>query len=262
VSQTSEKSPYLRVPNPVAPLPHVLLPKRGERLVRALPRPQARRELVKVLLGESSPPQGHGALHPLVFTRRQSNGPLTPVRFGEPVPPHGRRLRPPTAQPLRQVPQGLFQVLGLPRCPHPVDPRRAVFARAVRRLAQKGPLPQVRQRRETPLWILLRLLCNPLAVRCEGWGSPSRSPLSSQANGMPGGAFPPGGSLGLGSPPSSVLCSAKTALSPSGVASRPHASPSLVCFLALGSWRLVHGRKLALTARALGQPLPLLFRSG
>ena len=50
---------------------------------------------------------------------------------------------------------------------------------------------------------------------------------------MPGVAFPPVGSLGLGSPPSSVLCSAKTAPRPSWVASRPLAPPYLVCFLGL-----------------------------
>jgi len=77
---------------------------------------------------------------------------------------------------------------------------------------------------------------------------------------MPGVAFPPVGSLGLGSPPSSVLCSAKTALYPSRVASRALASQYLVCFLSLCSLRLVHGRKLAINARALGLPVPLLFR--
>src|SRR2546425_578627 len=50
---------------------------------------------------------------------------------------------------------------------------------------------------------------------------------------MPGVAFPPVGSLGLSSPPSAVLCSAKTARRPSWVASLPLASPYLVCFLAL-----------------------------
>ena len=64
---------------------------------------------------------------------------------------------------------------------------------------------------------------------------------------MPGVAFPPVGSLGLGSPPSSVLCSAKTACSPSRVASLALASQYLVCFLTLCSLRLVPGRKLPST---------------
>jgi len=64
---------------------------------------------------------------------------------------------------------------------------------------------------------------------------------------MPGGAFPPVGSVGLGSPPSSVLCAAKTARSPSRVASLALASQYLVCFLILCSLRLVHGRKLPST---------------
>jgi hypothetical protein len=54
---------------------------------------------------------------------------------------------------------------------------------------------------------------------------------------MPGVAFPLVGSLGLGSPPSLVLCSAKTARCPSWVASRPLASQYLVCFLGLCSLR-------------------------
>ena len=77
---------------------------------------------------------------------------------------------------------------------------------------------------------------------------------------MPGVAFPPMGSLGLGSPSSSVLCSAKTARSPSWVASLALASQYLVCFLALCPLRLVHGWKLPMNARALGQPVPLVFR--
>ena len=64
---------------------------------------------------------------------------------------------------------------------------------------------------------------------------------------MPGVAFPPVGPLGLGSPPSSVLCSAKTACSPSRVASLALASQYLVCFLTLCSLRLVPGRKLPST---------------
>src|SRR5262245_36764180 len=54
---------------------------------------------------------------------------------------------------------------------------------------------------------------------------------------MPGVAFPPVGSLGLGSPPSPVLCSAKTARGPSWVASLPLASQYLVCSLDLCSLR-------------------------
>ena len=50
---------------------------------------------------------------------------------------------------------------------------------------------------------------------------------------MPGVAFPLVGSLGLGSPPSSVLCSAKTARCPSWVASLPLAPQYPACFLAL-----------------------------
>ena len=52
---------------------------------------------------------------------------------------------------------------------------------------------------------------------------------------MPGVAFPPVGRLGLTSPPSSVLCSAKTARCPSWVASLPLASQYLGCSLALCS---------------------------
>src|SRR5215510_8229660 len=57
---------------------------------------------------------------------------------------------------------------------------------------------------------------------------------------MPGVAFPPVGPVGLSSPPSLVLCSAKTARCPSWVASLPLASQYPVCFLDLcsqsGSW--------------------------
>jgi hypothetical protein len=60
---------------------------------------------------------------------------------------------------------------------------------------------------------------------------------------MPGVAFPLVGRLGLTSPPSAVLCSAKTARYPSRVASLPLASQYLVCFLGLCSVRLVRARK-------------------
>jgi hypothetical protein len=52
---------------------------------------------------------------------------------------------------------------------------------------------------------------------------------------MPGVAFPAVGSLGLGSPPSAVLCSATTARRPSWVASLPRASQYPICSLDLCS---------------------------
>jgi hypothetical protein len=73
---------------------------------------------------------------------------------------------------------------------------------------------------------------------------------------MPGVAFPPVGSLGLGSPPSTVLCSAQTAPCPSRVASLALAAQYLVCFLALCSLRLVHGRKLPSTPGLLVNRYP------
>src|SRR5262249_12243186 len=76
----------------------------------------------------------------------------------------------------------------------------------------------------------------------------------------PGVAFPPVGRLGLTSPRSSVLCSATTAPCPSRVASLPLAPRYLVCFLTLCSLWLGGGWKLSTAARALGQPVPLLFR--
>ena len=93
------------------------------------------RELVKVLRINGSYQHGHGALHDLVLKRRQPNRTLTPIGLGEPLPLHGRRLIPPTAQPLVQVPQVLLQVLGVSFRRHPVDPRRTIFARPVIRLA-------------------------------------------------------------------------------------------------------------------------------
>src|SRR4029450_6839527 len=158
---------------------------------------------------------------------------LTPIGLAQPVPLHGRGLIPPAAQPLVQVPQVLFQVLGIRLCRYPVDPRRTVFARPVIRLAPKVHVHQVSQRRKDHLWRLLCLLGNPLELCCDGWGSRSISHLSSQSNGMPGLAFPPVGRLGLTSPPSAVLCSAKTARCPSWVASRPLASQYPVCSLGL-----------------------------
>jgi hypothetical protein len=77
---------------------------------------------------------------------------------------------------------------------------------------------------------------------------------------MPGVAFPPVGRLGFTSPRSSVLCSAKTARYPSRVASLALASQYLACFLALCSLRLMRERKLSSHARALGHPVPLVFR--
>lgn len=68
------------------------------------------------------------------------------------------------------------------------------------------------------------------------------------------------GRLGLTSPRSPVLCFATTAPYPSRVASLPLASQYLVCFLTLCSLWLVDARKLPINARALGHPVPLLFR--
>jgi hypothetical protein len=64
-----------------------------------------------------------------------------------------------------QVPQVVFQVLGIRFCRHPIHPWRAIFARPVIRLAQKVYVHQVSQRGEDHLWIPFGLLCNPLELR-------------------------------------------------------------------------------------------------
>ena len=77
---------------------------------------------------------------------------------------------------------------------------------------------------------------------------------------MPGVAFPPVGPVGYGSPPSSVLCSAKTATVPlSGRFARrslPDTLPASVAFVVslTGSWS---GWKPPDHARAFGHPVPL-----
>ena len=75
---------------------------------------------------------------------------------------------------------------------------------------------------------------------------------------MPGVAFPPGGRLGLASPPSSVLCSTKIALCPSRAASFVTRVP-IPCVLPLVRGvptGLVCGAKPPAHARAFGRPVP------
>ena len=75
---------------------------------------------------------------------------------------------------------------------------------------------------------------------------------------MPGVAFPPVGRLGLASPPSSVLCSTKTALCPSRAASLVTRVP-IPCVLPLVRGvptGLVCGAKPPAHARAFGHPVP------
>jgi hypothetical protein len=67
--QAVEKSTHIRVHDPVDPLRPTLLPKRGERLVRAASWSKAIRERIKVLLIDGSQQHGHRALHDLVFKR-------------------------------------------------------------------------------------------------------------------------------------------------------------------------------------------------
>jgi hypothetical protein len=75
---------------------------------------------------------------------------------------------------------------------------------------------------------------------------------------MPGFAFPPVGPVGLASPPSPVLCSAKTALLPvSGRFARRSLPDTLPA--SVRSWcphRLVIRSKLPDRARAFGRPVP------
>jgi hypothetical protein len=75
---------------------------------------------------------------------------------------------------------------------------------------------------------------------------------------MPGVAFPPVGPVGLSSPPSSVLCSAKTATCPSRVASLVARSPipcPLLCVRGVPDG-LVIWSKSPDHARAFGHPVP------
>lgn len=75
---------------------------------------------------------------------------------------------------------------------------------------------------------------------------------------MPGFAFPPVGRLGLTSPPSSVLCSTKTATRPSRIASlvTRFPIPCVLPFVRGIPNGLVIGSKLPNHARAFGRPVP------
>jgi len=87
------------------------------------------------------------------------------------------------------------------------------------------------------------------------------------AKATPGVAFPPAGRLGLTSPPSPVLCSAKTASARSGrFAPRSLSGTSTRGFFCSCPWPLGGQARLGRCprstpdARALGQPVPLIFR--
>jgi hypothetical protein len=157
-----------------------------------------------------------------------------------------------------QVPQVLGQALGLLLRRDLVHAWSPALLGLVRGFPQDLPVDQVQHIVAHHLRIAPGLLCNSLALHGYGWGARRLSPRSFQTNVMPGGAFPPVGPLGRGSPPSPVLCAAQTTPCPSRVASLgarfpiPRLLPGVRGVpIGLMAWEKPPGH-----ARAVGHPVP------
>jgi hypothetical protein len=157
-----------------------------------------------------------------------------------------------------QVARGLVEGLGIRLRCHPIDPCGARLARLAIRLPENVRVDPMGQCRADPLWILGGLRRNALDLWRDGWGSQRSSRRPVQPLVMPGVAFPPGGPVGLSSPPSQVRCSATTAtMSISGRFawhSLPDTLPASVAFVVslAGSWP---------SASRPGTPGPVVARS-
>jgi len=157
---------------------------------------------MNVLLLDRAQPHRHRPLDHCVLKPRHPHWPLAAILLVAPRPLHRRRRRAPTAQPLVPVGEVRLEGFRLDRGRHPLDPRRRLCAGPAIGFPAPVNVPQVRQRREPPRWLLDRLRRYPLECRGDGWWPRSVSPRSSQPHVLPGVAFPPVGPVGLGSPPS------------------------------------------------------------
>ena len=170
---------------------------------------------MKVLLVDRFQQHRHRSLDDLVLERRLADRALSPVVLLDPDALYGRRLVASTAQTLVQVAQVLVEVLGILLAPSP-HRSPAALDLLVWRYASRSKSSSIRWARVVNTRSGSRAAC--AAMR---WsvgvtvGDLNVSPVCPvQLHVMPGVAFPPVGRLGLASPPSPVLCSAKTATLP------------------------------------------------
>ncbi len=219
---------------------------------------QALGAVTAIVLIDGFPQHRYRSLDNRVLKRRLPNRTLPPISLVEPDALDRRGLVAPAAQALVEVVEVLVEVFRVLLRSNPVDSWRARLARPVRGLPQKGYVDQVCERRKDAGGIAGGLRCNPLELWCDGWCSHGLSRRAVQLNVMPGVAFPPVGPVGRGSPPSSVLCVAKTAILPVSGRFARRSLPDTVPASARSWYPLrAHARVEAPDhARAFGRPVP------
>ncbi len=141
--QTVEEPPKVCIDDPPDVQVPASLAQRVHCLMRAAAWAKPIGAILKVLFIDRSQQHGHGPLDYLVLERRLPDRTFPSVLLVEPDPFHGWRLIPPAPPALVEVAEVLFPVLGVLLGPHPVDPRRAVFARLAIRLVQEVHIDQV-----------------------------------------------------------------------------------------------------------------------
>lgn len=194
--------------------------------MRTAPFTKTIRTAQKVLLIDRRENHRVGSMRHLVFKRRLPDGTPLGVLF-QPHTLYRRSEIPPRAQPLVEIREVRLKILFIRLLPDLVDPGRLVRG-PVKRLAQHLHIHQV-YHREDPIRVLDRLLCKLLKFCGYGWRPTARyARLRLPCSGSRGPEFPalPIGASGLRP---SVLCSAKTAICPSRVASLPVAPRYPAC---------------------------------
>ena len=200
--------------DPAATLRHAPLASRLPCIRGAATLATARGAVPAIWLLDGFPPHGDRSLDPLVLPRRLPKRTWPPSSLVEPDALDRRGLGAPAAPALVEGVEGRVAGCRVLLRRHPVASWRARRARPVRGLPQKVSVAEGCERRQDARGIAGGLRCHPLELWCDGGGSQGLARRSVPLNVMPGVAFPPGGPVGLGSPPSAGLGVAQTASLP------------------------------------------------
>jgi hypothetical protein len=217
--QVVEKSPDIRIDYPVdVPRPARLTPL-VQRLMLTVSLPEAMGKDMTIMRDAGLSDHHYRPLDNLGLEAGFPYWPSLPVFLLDPHPLERRRHVPIGAPPLVQGPQVRVQGLSVLLCRDLLQAWGTALLGLARGCPQARSINQVTHLVEHHLRRALGLLGNALALHGDGWCARSLSQRSCQHNVMPGVAFPPVGPVGRGSPPSLVLCAAKTTPCPSRVSS-------------------------------------------